>query len=753
LLLLAINPKIGGLLIRGEKGTGKSALVRALADLLPPIKVVADCPFNDDPDDVSNMCTICRERVKRGEKLPVTYKKMEVITLPLSASIDAVVGTLDIEKVLREGLKAFQPGILAKANRQILYIDEVNLLPDHIVDAILDAAAMGWNYVEREGVSISHPARFILIGTMNPEEGEIRPQLLDRFSLSVTVHSIKDEKMRMEIIKRNLEFAEDPVGFIKKWEKEQQELRNKIVEARKRLNNVKISDEILFVISHVCNRLEVDGHRPDIVTAMTAKTLAALRGKDYVDVEDVRMAIKLALSHRTRKGGLLGPPTSEEINKAIERGLKESKNFFREESLVEASKALSPEEKRIVDRSVSGFGLRDKVEVKKEDKRRKFGATFIPRRKRKDKPMKYSIAKKLQVIGNKIRGFLRKTPLKPESDMPLVKGRILNAVTAPVILKEYTSRFKEPKLEGGINWRNIRLPYTYRRRILIDERKRTLLNRKIINTVRTDDGIYIDYGVPKGTMTDIALIPTIKTAIIHDHIAKGEIKISYEDIRTKIRARKARAVIMILLDASDSMLHLLPMIGESIVRLKMHAWRQRDKLGLILCSGEHARILSFPTRNINVFRSKMSKFPVGGRTPLAAGILKAVNILKLELRKNPDIIPIILIFSDGIANVPLRQIRIPDYMYDLCPIEGFADSIYAAKLAAMAGIPIIAVNFYHEEEVKLKFPWTPTWLLKTLSEITGGIYVGFNGFVKIPMLQELFNVISESIERLLMSFQ
>ncbi len=329
LILLAINPRIGGLLIMGEKGTGKSAIVRALADLLPPIKVVKGCPFNDDPDDPVNMCDICREKIKSGEKLETEYKRMEVITLPLSASIDAVVGTIDIEKVLREGLKAFQPGILARANRQILYIDEVNLLPDHIVDAILDAAALGWNYVEREGVSIAHPSRFILIGTMNPEEGELRPQLLDRFSLSVRVESIKDEKLRVEIIRRNLEFLEDPIGFRRKWEEEQRKLRERILRAKEILPKVRIGEELLYIIAELCNSLRVDGHRPDIVIAMTAKTIAAYNGRDHVIEEDILEAAKLALGHRTREKGLLEPASYKEIKEAFGKAVKKARKFFR----------------------------------------------------------------------------------------------------------------------------------------------------------------------------------------------------------------------------------------------------------------------------------------------------------------------------------------------------------------------------------------------------------------------------------------
>ena len=329
LILLAINPKIGGLLVMGAKGTGKSALVRALADLLPPIKVVKDCPFNDDPDDPTNMCDICKERLKTDGKLEYEYKQMEVITLPLSASIDAVVGTIDIEKVIKEGLKAFQPGILARANRQILYIDEVNLLPDHIVDAILDAAALGWNFVEREGVSISHPSRFILIGTMNPEEGELRPQLLDRFALSVRVNNIQDENLRVAIIKRNLEFVENPIEFREKWRKEQEELKKRILRAKELLPKVKIGEKLLYVIAELCSSLRIDGHRPDIVIAITAKTLAAYDGRDSVNEEDILQAAKLALGHRTRELGLLEPPTYREIEEAFKKALKEVNKFFR----------------------------------------------------------------------------------------------------------------------------------------------------------------------------------------------------------------------------------------------------------------------------------------------------------------------------------------------------------------------------------------------------------------------------------------
>ncbi|MGC9345528.1 MAG: ATP-binding protein, partial [Candidatus Bathyarchaeales archaeon] len=273
ILINAINPKIGGLLIRGAKGSGKSTIVRALADILPKIKVVKGCPFNCNPYDPSNMCPRCSEKYKNGEKLPVEEREMVVVDLPLGATEDRVVGSLDVEKAIKYGIEALEPGILAEANQNILYVDEVNLLPDHIADDLLDAAATGWNIVEREGISVSHPSRFIFIGTMNPEEGELRPQLLDRFPLSVTVERINSVKDRMEIVKRNMEFEADPEKFYEEYKPSQEELRNRIAQARKMLKEVIIPENLLEAICKTCSELKVDGLRPDIVIAKAASTL------------------------------------------------------------------------------------------------------------------------------------------------------------------------------------------------------------------------------------------------------------------------------------------------------------------------------------------------------------------------------------------------------------------------------------------------------------------------------------------------
>ena len=316
LSLNAVNPQIGGVLIRGQKGTGKSLAVRALADVLPEIEIVPNDPFNCSPTDPTIMCDKCLAAYERQEKLAVQRRKMKVVTLPIGSTEDRVIGSLDIERAIKEGVKSIQPGILAEANQNILYVDEVNLLPDHIIDDILDVAASGWNVVEREAVSVEHPSRFILIGTMNPEEGELRPQLLDRFALHVDVIGIFDLKQRVEIVQRNLQFAEDAQSFSAEYLEQQEELTRQIRNARELLTKVIVSSKILEAIAQAMIQLQVDGHRPDIVTTRAAKALAAFKGRTEVLAEDVLAVSEMVQGHRTAKrrhrgaGNFRGNPIS-----------------------------------------------------------------------------------------------------------------------------------------------------------------------------------------------------------------------------------------------------------------------------------------------------------------------------------------------------------------------------------------------------------------------------------------------------------
>ncbi len=335
LILNGINPQIGGVLISGPKGTGKTTVVRALADLLPEVDVVVDCRFGCNPNNHDLLCADCKTKVDSAKKLKSETRKMRVVNLPLSTTEDRLIGALDIERVLQDGIQALKPGILAEAHQNVLYVDEVNLLPDHLVDDLLDAAATKINVIEREGISIAHPSDFVLIGTMNPEEGELRPQLLDRFPLHVAVgshHSVED---RMQLVRRNLAFEEDPEKFRDSWDSQQSELREQIIRAKELIRNVVLHDTHLRAIAMACDALEVDGVRPDIIISKAAITNAALDGRKEVNLDDMKLASQLVLSHRTRRGGLLEPPTPDDVDKAITKAAEVAQKKERRKSPTE----------------------------------------------------------------------------------------------------------------------------------------------------------------------------------------------------------------------------------------------------------------------------------------------------------------------------------------------------------------------------------------------------------------------------------
>jgi magnesium chelatase subunit I len=321
LILNVIDPKIGGVMIMGDRGTGKSTTVRALVDLLPQIEVATNDQFNSDPYDTELMSDAVRDMVRENKEISVSKIKIPMVDLPLGATEDRVCGTIDIEKALTEGVKAFEPGLLAKANRGILYVDEVNLLDDHLVDVLLDSAASGWNTVEREGISICHPARFILVGSGNPEEGELRPQLLDRFGMHAQIGTVREPDLRVKIVEQRALFDQNPHEFRAEYETEQQALMTQIIEARDRLKDVKIDYDLRLKISEICSELNVDGLRGDMVTNRAAKALVAFEGRDEVTPRDIFTIITLCLRHRLRKDPLesidSGFKVQEVFNKAF----------------------------------------------------------------------------------------------------------------------------------------------------------------------------------------------------------------------------------------------------------------------------------------------------------------------------------------------------------------------------------------------------------------------------------------------------
>ena len=318
LILNVIDPRIGGVMIMGDRGTGKSTTIRAVADLLPEIKIVKDDPFNSSLTDFELMSEEVKTAVLNNQQVDTSSKKVPMIDLPLGATEDRVCGTIDIEKALTEGVKAFEPGLLAKANRGILYVDEVNLLDDHLVDILLDSAASGWNTVEREGISIKHPARFVLVGSGNPEEGELRPQLLDRFGMHAEIRTVRDPELRVQVVEQRSNFDQNPEACLKENEDLQAALKSKIISAQQLLPSVKISQELRIKISQVCGELDVDGLRGDIVTNRASKAYAAYNGESEVTIDDIEKVITLCLRHRLRKDPLESIDSGDKVNKVFE---------------------------------------------------------------------------------------------------------------------------------------------------------------------------------------------------------------------------------------------------------------------------------------------------------------------------------------------------------------------------------------------------------------------------------------------------
>jgi len=320
LILNAIDPRIGGVLIRGERGTAKSTAARAMAALLPEIEVFKDSPFNDNPNKPNTWSDWVKDQLVYNQELPTEMRQIRFVDLPVSATEDRVVGTLDIEKAIQEGVRAFEPGVLAAANRGLLYIDEVNLLDDHVVDLLLDSAAMGVNIVEREGISFSHPSRFILVGTMNPEEGELRPQLTDRFALSVEIHGIRNTRERVTIMQRNLAFESSPEDFYEEWLPREQALSAQIKQAKELVDGVSYSNRDLISIAGLTSSLNIDGHRADLVILKTARAHAALKARDKINDLDIALAAELALPHRIKRGPFQQAEISmEDLQERIEQ--------------------------------------------------------------------------------------------------------------------------------------------------------------------------------------------------------------------------------------------------------------------------------------------------------------------------------------------------------------------------------------------------------------------------------------------------
>jgi magnesium chelatase subunit D len=561
LILNAINPRLGGVLVRGEKGTAKSTAARGLAALLPPIPMVANCPFHCQPEEANLMCDTCRERLARGEVLPVRYRPMPVVDLPLGTTEDRLLGSIDLEAAIKSGEKHFEAGLLAAANRGILYVDEVNLLDDHLVDVLLDAAAMGVNVVEREGISFEHPARFILVGTMNPEEGDLRPQLLDRFGLCVEVMGLANLDDRMAVVTRRLAYEDDPEDFVRQWEADQERLRENIISAKERLSRVTYTPEILRLISMICLDQGVDGHRADIYMLKTAQTLAAYHGREEVLAFDVREAALLVLPHRRRRQPFGDARLDQDK-------LEETFKKFQEEQEAEP---VPPGPAPLSDNTPAGEG-----------------ETLI--------------------------------------------GEVTHASGDPFEIK------------------SLELAPSRQVRVAPGSRTRTRSENRT--------GRYVRATPTPPAMPDLALDATLRAAAPYQAVRpKGNLALAIADpdLRHKVRERKIGRHILLVVDASGSMgtSERMRETKAAILSLLLDAYRRRERVGLVVFQGGKA-VTALPfTHSIEMAQRYLRDLPTGGKTPLPHGLALAVDLIKKERAKYPKDAFLLVLISDGKANISL----------------------------------------------------------------------------------------------------
>jgi len=599
LVLNAINPSLSGVLVRGDKGTAKSTAVRGLANLLPDQEEVADCPYHCDPHDHAFMCADCRKRLEAGDELPVTVHPVRVVDLPLNTTEDRLVGSIDFEHTIRTGKKKFMPGILAEANRGIIYIDEVNLLADHLVDILLDTAVTGINIVERESISVVHPASYMLIATMNPEEGDIRPQLLDRFGFAVSIEGIHDPAARVEVAKRRELFDLDQEGFKSTWEDEEEKVRNRIMAARALMPNVRTYPDTLEHISVVCRAHNVAGHRADILMEKASRTIAAHELREEVVPQDVREAAEYVLPHRMR-------PPEEQAPQDMEKEKQESKEQERDQQ-PDADQAPQGEDEQ-------------ESQMEAEEQHR----------------------------GEGDRGMSEEES-EPQPNPSNVEDR---AGRDPGGYKEQVFKIGDPV---NIPTQNIKFAR--------DSLSRSAGGRRSLTMTSNKTGRYVRATQVRRN-NDLAFDATLRTAAPYQ---KGRpdaglaVKIKDSDIREKIRQKKTSNLLLFAVDASGSMgTRLMTETKGAILALLMEAYQKRDKVGLVAFKGNDAEVLLPPTNSIEIAKNLLEELPTGGKTPLGQGLLVSYQLIKAQLRQDPSMLPLMVIITDGRANVGLSK----DKYYD-----------------------------------------------------------------------------------------
>jgi len=535
--------------------------------------------------------------VETGEELPEKRRRTRFVDLPVSATEDRVVGTLDIERAIQKGEKRFEPGVLAAANRGVLYVDEVNLLDDHVVDLLLDAAAMGVNVVEREGISFSHPARFILVGTMNPEEGDLRPQLLDRFALCVDMRGIRDQRARMAIMEHNLAFEADPEGFRAEWMPREEQLTQEISRARRLLPQVKYTQRNLATIAGLMAGLGVDGHRADLVILKTAQAHAARQGRTDITDDDILMAAELALPHRLKRSPFQQAEVSlhdlQERLETVQSELSSDANGEPEEGEAtseQVKKNISPEASELPPETDAG----------------------------RSEPMWQNI------------------PDSPQG------GRWWEGGQQVPIGEEFDARRLDTPL---------------------DQLTRKSAGRRSTTKTERKRGRYVQARQSPGDPSGLAVDATLRAAAPHQKGRKAAspdgpaLNLRPTDYQKKVRVRRAANLILFVVDASWSMAvaERMQATKGAIMSLLTDAYQRRDRVGLVVFQKSDAHLVLTPTNSVELAQKALADIPVGGKTPLSAGLMLAHRVITQELRLRPEVSPLMILLTDGAGNVSMTE--------------------------------------------------------------------------------------------------
>ncbi|QGF23538.1 putative cobaltochelatase [Raineyella fluvialis] len=652
LVLTTISPAIGGVLVRGEKGTAKSTTVRALAELLPAQQVVAGCRFGCDPAAIDNACPDGPHDVTDV----TTTRPARLVELPVGATEDRVIGSLDLEQALGAGRVRYEPGLLADANRGLLYVDEVNLLHDHLVDLLLDAAAMGRNTVERDGVSISHAARIVLVGTMNPEEGELRPQLLDRFGLTVEVAAPRNPALRAEVVRRRLAYDLDPDGFAARYDEAQEATRTRLAEARELLDGVVLGERALLKIAEICAAFEVDGMRADIVTARAAAAHAAWNGRDRVVKDDLRAAARLALPHRRRRNPFDAPGLDEDL---LERLLNDLDD---DPDQPDPDPTPTPDDPKDPDHPQPPASPDD---PSGRDEQEGQGQPSGP----------------------------QETPEPGHQDRTDADDADTDAIdtgTAPRLAlaaagKPYRTRRLEARGVGtGDAGRRSRAITTQGRTVGAGLEGRTL---HLPATIRAA----APYQAARGRST-------------------GKLRLAAGDLRRTVSEGRESNLVLLVVDASGSMAarRRMEAVKTAVLSLLLDAYQRRDKIGLITFRGAEATLALPPTSSVDTAARRLDELPAGGRTPLAEGLAMAAEVLRRERIRDPRRRPLLVVVTDGRATAGAealpRATRVAGHLasYDAVVVDcetGRFRLGLAAGLAATMGADLVGLGEIGRDEV------------------------------------------------------